>query len=32
LIEIERNQERIDQILAKVEIAHEMMLKLINTL
>jgi hypothetical protein len=32
IIEIERNQERIDQILAKVEIAHEMMLKLINTL
>ena len=32
IIEIERNQERIDQILSKVEIAHEMMLKLINTL
>ena len=32
IIEIERNQERIDQILNKVEIGHEMMLKLINTL
>ena len=32
IIELERNQERIDQILSKVEIAHEMMLKLINTL
>ena len=32
IIEIERNQERIDQILSKVEIAHEMMLKLIQTL
>lgn len=32
IIELERNQERIDQILNKVEIAHEMMLKLIQTL
>lgn len=32
IIEIERNQERIDQILNKVEIAHETMLKLINSL
>ena len=32
IIEIERNQERIDQILSKVEIGHEMMLKLIQTL
>lgn len=32
IIEIERNQERIDQILNKVDIAHETMLKLINSL
>lgn len=32
LIKLERNQERIDQLLSKVEIAHEMMIKLINTL